>query len=447
MNAPSTLPTLRPLPCALLLGLSLGLGSVGAHASGFQLIEQNASGMGNAYAGSAAIADNASTIFFNPAGLTHLPGLNVSAGVALIRPSFKFTDNGSTGPIAFGTPPLGANTGGDAGGSWSAVPNMYLSYQVHNDWFVGLGVGAPFGLVSEFDGDWLGRFQSRRFEIKSINVNPTVAYKASDRFSIGVGINWQRLEADYKRAVQPHPIPGNPDLFAHLKLKDDAWGWNIGLLYQVTDATRVGLSYRSRIKFKADGSLDIRNDGVAIPPNPLLPPGLPAGIVQGLPANATVELPDTAILSVVHDLTPRWTLLADVSWTGWSSVPSFDIYSNGALRDKLDLRWRDTWRVALGANYKLNDQWTLKGGIAYDQSPVDSAKYRPASLPDNNRKWLSLGVQYRFDDATTIDVGYSHLFISKTPIANATEPVTKGTIRGEFKSNANMFGVQFSRRF
>jgi len=438
MKTPHKNLRLRLLP-ALLLSGCLGLGASGAHAAGFQLIEQNASGMGNAYAGSAAIADNASTVFFNPAGITQLPGLNVSTGLSLIRPSFKFSDHGSTAPAAFPTA-LGSNTGGDAGGSWSAVPNMYLSYQVRDNWFLGLGVGAPFGLASEYDGEWLGRYQARRFEIKTININPTVAYKASDRVSIGVGINWQRIEADYRRAVQPHPVPGNPDLFAHLKLKDDAWGWNIGLLYQVTDDTRLGLSYRSRIKYKADGSLTINNDGLVIPNT------LPA-VVAALPANAAVELPDTAILSVLHDLTPRWTLLADVSWTGWSSIPSLDIYSNGVLSDKLDLRWRDTWRFALGANYRLNDQWTLKSGLAYDQSPIDSAQYRPASLPDNNRKWLSLGAQYRFDENTTIDVGYAHLFISKAPVANNTSASNKGTLRGEFKSNANLFGVQFSRRF
>jgi len=439
MNVPKSLPRLRPLP-ALLLGLGLGLGASGAHAAGFQLIEQNASGIGNAYAGSAAIADNASTVFFNPAGITRLPGLNVSAGVALIRPSFKFTDTGSTAatrPRSNAPAALGSNTGGDAG-SWAAVPNMYLSYQMNDTWFLGMGVGAPFGLASEYDGEWLGRYQARRFEIKTININPTVAYKASDRVSIGVGLNWQRIEADYRRA-SPHPQPGDPDLTAHLKMKDDAWGWNIGVLIQATDDTRVGLSYRSRIKYKADGSLDITNTGDTFQGQ------LPA--FQGLPANAAVELPDTAILSVVHNLTPRWTLLADVSWTGWSSIPSLDIYSNGQRRDQLDLQWCDTWRWALGANYKLNDQWTLKGGIAYDQSPVDSAKYRPASLPDNNRKWLSLGAQYRFDEATTIDVGYTRLFISKTPIANDTEPLDKGTLRGEFKANANLFGVQLSRRF
>src|SRR5690606_36358366 len=123
-------------------------------------------------------------------------------------------------------------------------------------------------------------------------------------------------------------------------------------------------------------------------------------------------------------------LLGDISWTGWSSIKSLDIKNTGSAigidgkpmipSDGLDLRFRDTWRLALGANYKLNHQWTLKTGVAYDQSPVDSSKYRPTSLPDNDRYWLSLGVQYNHNDRTTVDVGYTHLFLKNTSINNDT---------------------------
>jgi len=435
MKTPSTTSMLRTLPA-----LILGLGASGVHAAGFQLIEQTASGLGNAYAGSAAIAENASTIFYNPAGMTRLPGVNASAGFALIRPSFKFSDRGSTGPGQAFPPGLknpGTDTGGD-GGSWAAVPNMYLSYQVDNNWFLGLGVGAPFGLATKYGDDWIGRYHSRKFAIQTININPSVAYKASERFSIGVGLNWQHIKAEYRRAA-PHPFGANPDVAARLKAKDNSWGWNIGLLYQVTDDTRLGLSYRSRVKQKLKGNLTIRNDGTPIPG--LLP------AFQDLSARADVDLPDTAILSLVHELNPRWTLLADVSWTGWSSIPRLVIQSTGRPDETLELHWRDSWRFALGANYRLNEQWTLKGGIAYDQSPVDNAKYRLTSLPDNNRKWLSLGAQYHFDDATTIDVAYTHLFLSRAPIANDTEPAGKGVVNGSFRANANILGVQISHRF
>ncbi|WP_353174471.1 OmpP1/FadL family transporter [Paracandidimonas soli] len=425
---------LRAVPALL-----LGLGSAGAQAAGFQLLEQNASGIGNAYAGSAAIAENASTIYFNPAGMTLLPGLNVSGGLSLIRPSFKFSDSGSTAatrPVS-GLPASPGNLNGGDAGSWAAVPNAYLSWQVNERWFLGLGIGAPFGLATEYGDDWIGRYHSKKFSIETININPSVAFKVNDRLSIGAGLNWQHIKADYRRAV-PHPMPGQTDMEAKVKMSGDAWGWNLGLMYQLTDDTRVGLSYRSRIKHKPDGDLAIRNDGATIPG--LLP------AMQVSDANASVSLPDTAILSVVHNLNSRWTLLGDVSWTGWSSIPKLDIESNGAVADTLKLKFRDTWRVALGANYRVNDKWTIKTGIAYDQSPVDDDNLRPTSLPDNNRTWLSLGAQYRFGSNTVVDVGYTRLFTSSTGINNDSAP-EKGVVRGSYKSNVNLFGIQVSHRF
>jgi long-chain fatty acid transport protein len=417
----------------------LGLGTASVHAAGFQLLEQNASGMGNAYAGSAAIADNASTIFFNPAGMTRLEGINVSAGASAIQPSFKFKNNGSTVPA--GSAGNGGN-GGDAG-SLGVVPNAYISWQLNPSWYVGLGIGAPFGLMTEYEDDnWSGRYHSKKFSIESINVNPSVAYKVNDQLSIGAGVNWMHLDAEFSRAV-PFGPAGDGD--ATVKMKGDGWGWNLGMTYQITPETRLGLSYRSKVKIDASGKTKVTNRSV------------PAPVFNGLgfPAQAnastTVELPDTAVFSVVHDLNSQWQLLGDISWTGWSSIKSLDIKNVGPnpriTDDGLDLRFRDTWRLALGANYKLNHQWTLKTGVAYDQSPVDSSKYRPTSLPDNDRYWLSLGVQYNYSDRTTVDVGYTHLFLKDTSIDNDTAAATKGTVRGEYKSNANMVGIQLSHRF
>ncbi len=426
--------------------LVLGLGAGGAYGAGFQLLEQNASGIGNAYAGSAAIAENASTIFFNPAGMTRLPGVNVSAGATAVRPSLKFSNTGSTGP---GGLPLGSNNGGDAG-SWGLVPNAYLSWQLSPDWYAGVGIGAPFGLMTEYDGDWIGRYHSKKFSIESININPSLAYKVNERLSLGAGLNWMRLDADYRRnspaaglitflpggiANPAAPIvAGSPDLEAKVKMDGDAWGWNLGVLFEATPSTRIGFSYRSKMKINASGHTTIRNAS-------------PVPIPTRFNASTSVELPDTAVLSVAHDLNSRWQILADVSWTGWSSIKSLEI-DNGDPRfsDDLDLRFRDTWRLALGANYKATPRWTLKGGLAWDQSPVDSARYRPTSLPDSNRYWVSVGAQYNINERTTLDVGYAHLFVKSTSIDNDTDP-SKGVVRGDYKSNANLIGVQVSHRF
>ncbi|UYO93687.1 OmpP1/FadL family transporter [Pollutimonas sp. M17] len=425
----------RSLP--IVSAIVLSLGPDGAHAAGFQLLEQNASGIGNSYAGSAAIAENASTIFFNPAGMTRLPGVNVSAGAAAIRPSFRFSNLGSTGPT--GTPSTGGD-GGDAG-SLGVAPNAYISWEASPDWHLGLGVGAPFGLMTEYDQGWTGRHHSEEFSVQSININPSVAYKVNDRLSIGAGVSWMQLDADYRRATAVVlPAFGYlGDIDTRVEMKGDAWGWNLGLLYQLSADTRLGLSYRSKVKIDADGTTRVRNRNVPAPASALIP-------ATSVNASATVELADTAIFSIVHDLNSQWQLLADVSWTGWSSIRSLDIDSGALGTDSLDLRLRDTWRVALGANYKFNRQWTFKGGLAWDQSPVHDARYRPTSLPDGDRYWVSIGAQYNFNDRTSVDVGYAHLFMKNADIGNDTDPA-KGTVRGHYKSNANIIGLQVSHRF
>lgn len=420
----------------------LGLGTTAAHTAGFQLLEQNASGLGNAYAGSAAVGENASTIFFNPAGMTYLPGVNVSAGLTAVRPSFKFSNDGSTGP---GGLPGSGPDGCDAG-SWGLLPNAYLSWQLTPRWHAGLGVGAPFGLMTEYeDASWAGRYHSKKFDIKSVNVNPSIAYKVNDRLSVGAGLNWMHMDAEFSRAA-PFVQPGLGylgDLDATVDMKGDGWGWNLGMIYQLTPTTRIGLAYRSRVKIDADGDTTVSNQSVTHPAVAPLIPTLSAD------ASTSVTLPDTATLSLVHDLNARWQLLGDVSWTGWSSIQSLDIENSGnpaVPGDSLDLKFRDTWRVALGANYRLNDRWTLKGGLAWDQSPIRSAGYRPTALPDNDRYWVSVGAQYALSKQTRIDVGYTHLFLDDTRIDNNTD-AGKGRVRGDYDSQANIVGIQVSHRF
>ncbi len=410
-------------------------GTSAVQASGFQLLEQNASGLGNAYAGSAAVAENASTIHYNPAGMTYLPGLQVSAGVAAVWPSFKFEDNGdSRNPLALGGGRPSGGNGGDAG-TTGILPNAYLSWQLAPQWFVGVGLGAPFGLKTEYDDNWVGQFHSNKFDVKTININPSLAYKLNDQVSLGFGLNWQRIDAQYKkRAVVPIPglgvLPGTADL----NMDGDAWGWNVGLMLQPGPNTRVGLSYRSEIKHTAKGDTKVDD---FLPGRSIL-----------YDAQASVTLPDTAILSAVHQLNPKWQLLGDISWTGWSSIRELRIENAGGPTDTLPLNFRNTWRVALGANYQFSPQWKWRLGLAYDQSPVHEAADRPTSLPDTNRWWFSTGVQYQATPSTTIDLGYAYLYLRDTDIdTTAGSALTKGRIAGSYDSNAHILGVQVSSRF
>ncbi len=418
----------------LLLSIS-SLFAAQAGASGFQLLEQNASGIGNAYAGSAAVADNASTIFFNPAGMTRLKGNSLSVGLTGIQTSYKFT-NGSSAVGALAT----TGNGGDAGGL-GLVPNGYVAWQFSKDVYVGVGVGAPFGLKTEFGNPWMGGAQSVKFDIKTININPSIAWRLNDQWSLGLGLNWQKFDAEYVRVAgiiaAPFPLASSQ---AKLKAKDESWGWNAGVLYQATPDLRIGASYRSKVKYKLDGSITVSGPSAAIN----------AAGTSG--AKADLELPDTFILSAVHKLNDRWELLGDFSWTGWSSIPKLDILrSSGALAQTLDSDFRDTWRIAGGLNYVLDSATTLKFGLAYDRTPIRDDAHRLVSLPDNNRLWLSGGAQWVTGKDSTIDVGVTYLYLKDSSIHNNQGTTLgsplRGLVDGKFKGNAWLFGLQYSTAF
>ena len=431
----------RLLPAAL-----LALGSGAASAAGFQLLEQNASGIGNSYAGSAAVAENASTIFFNPAGMTQLQAREISLGVSAVRPSFDFKNKGS---VILNAPALPTSGSGGDAGSWAALPNGYLSWALNKDLYVGVGLGAPFGLITEYDDDWVGRAQSIKFDLKTYNINPSIAFRVNDKVSIGGGVSWQRLEAEYERTVSvlPNgiaPVPGLSSTFATLDADSDAWGWNIGALFTLSPSMKVGVSYRSTVDHKLEGDLKVEGPATAF-----------AGVVPSLrsvKAEADVELPDTFIVSVTQKLNDRWEMLGDLSWTGWSSVDEVDIVRTsgplaGSVAQTLEADFKDTWRVALGANYLLNDAWKLKFGIAYDQTPVKDKERRLTSLPDNDRTWFSAGAQWKVSKTNTLDLGAAYLYVPKTKIDNDQTALGRGRVTGEYTSSVWILGAQYSMAF
>lgn len=420
------------------LALAIGaFGSTASHAAAFQLLEGNASGLGNAYAGSAAVAEDASTVFFNPAGMTLLPGRNVAFSVDLVRPSAKFDNQGSTVPPGQG---IGGN-GGDAG-DWAAIPAGYMTWQLTDRLFAGLGVGAPFGLKTEYGADWVGRFHAVKSEIKTVNINPSIAFKVNDVLSIGVGVNFQRIDADLTNLVTN---PGLAGSLARGRIKGDdtAWGWNAGLMWQVSDTTRLGAAYRSKMDYKLEGTA--RFTGLNATGN-IVATALNAG--RGGDVTADVELPDTATFSVVQKISDRWTMLGDISWTGWSTLQDLTVNRvDGVNVTTEELRWRDTWRVAFGGTYAYTDALSLKFGLAWDQTPVRDTTRLPR-VPDEDRVWLSLGLQWRPNATSAVDVGYAHLFVKDAKVNNdGGSALLKGTLVGEYENSVDILGVQYSTRF
>ena len=436
-------------PMKLMSALILAVVSGATYASGFQLMEQNASGIGNAFAGSAAVGENASTIYYNPAAMTRLQAHEISAGLVALKPSLRFKDQGSSVGLLDG-----AGNGGDAG-DWAYVPNVYAAWAVNKDIYLGLGISSPFGLKSDYKDRWLGAAQSQLYEVKTININPSLAWRATDKVSLGFGLNWQKVDVKYDRLAGAYALgPLQLDrITAKARFDDDAWGWNVGVLFELSPAMRVGLSYRSRIKYHTSGDIKLHSDDSAVG-NTTLAALTAMGAQSSIKGNIT--LPDSFIISVAQNLSNRWEMLGDLSWTGWSSIPKFDLIRtsgvlNGTQAQRLATNLRHTWRIALGANYKYNDQWKLKYGIAYDQTPVKRSETRLVQLPDNDRLWLSFGTQWMPNKGSRLDLGLSYLYVRDTKINKLVNTSSQGyeggRVTGKYDGSLWVFGAQYSQAF
>lgn len=439
-----------------------------SYAGGFQLFEAGVSALGNAFAGTAAVANDASIEFYNPAGMTHLkhPEFSIAAtGIQLnTRVNIYNAVNTTkfTVPIIQPPPTFAVSapvTGGSTSypGGWNLVPAFHFVYPWHRVAF-GFGIDAPFGLQTQYKDDSMARFLATRSRIIVINAGPSVAFQVTPKLSVGVGFDVQYLKAnlDQDVAIVPGPInlPGPlPDLPAvdgtFTNSGDDfGYGWNAGVLYQFTPDTRVGFAYRSKVSHRLEGNanLDLGNTGIE----------QLASTFGNVSSNIT--LPDYMNLSLFHAFNQKFDVMAGVNFTHWSEIQNVTLNFSGPIAESVKtitvpLDFRNTWRFSLGADYHPTQKWTLRVGTAYDQSPVDSDTSRTFRLPDNNRYWLAAGVGYKFSPALSVDLGYSHLFVKDSHI-NRTQvnPAAFGPINAELissamadvKANVNEVGLQLN---
>ena len=391
-----------------------------AAASGFALIEQSASGMGNAFAGGAAGAEDASTVFFNPAGMSNIQGRQLVVALHAIKPSAKFSNNGSFGA-------LGTDNGGDAG-SLALVPNFYYVADINEQWKYGVGVNSPFGLKTEYSTTWIGRNLAIKSDLQTININPSISYKMNDTVSLGVGIDAQYAKAELTKdggALGVVKVTGN----------DWSYGANVGALFQANNDTRVGVAYRSYIKHTLKGDVNFS----AAPP------------YNGT-GSADLEVPDSISLSFFNTVSPKWEVMGDITWTKWSSFKNLDVTRTSGTTfpgeptplSHTTENWSNTYRYSLGATHRYNDEWKARIGVALDRAPVTD-QYRTPRIPDNDRTWLALGGQYKMSAAGAFDVGYAHLFVKDSAMNQAVQAGVN--VIGNYKNSVDILSVQYTHNF
>jgi long-chain fatty acid transport protein len=453
---------------AAAVGSALAATAGSAVAAGFAIGTQNASGLGNAYAGASATAEDASTIFYNPAGMTRLAGRQAVGSLNVLKTEVKFSSDSSRTTL----PPLittGLNDNGGDAGDWGFIPGGYLSWQLTPSLWAGVGVNAPFGLKTEWESGWVGRFHAIKSEVLTININPSVAWKINEMFSVAGGVNAMYIDAELTNAVDysaiafatgggaalgalavPGACPGavtgvlppaggsNCEGVAKVKGDDWGWGWNLGAMINLSPETRIGLAYRSTITQKLDGDVSFSNRPA------LLAAGLPNSGVR-----AEIKLPDMFSVGVSHAF-GRFQLLADYTWTGWDSIQDLTVVrSSGATLSNTPLRFKNSWRAGLGVNYQLTGEWKLRLGTAYDKTPIQD-EFRTPRLPDESRVWLAVGAQWQFSKQGALDFGYAHEFVddASSQLPSATPPAApQGNLFGTYKANVNILGVQVRYNF
>ncbi|CAH1546572.1 Long-chain fatty acid transport protein [Vibrio jasicida] len=407
-----------------------------ANAAGFQLAEYSATGLGRAYAGEAAMADNAGAQWRNPAMLTYLEGTQVSVGAIYVNPNID-VDGTSTFVN-------GSNKASSHDFAHDAViPNFYLSHQYNDKFAIGLAFGTNYGMETDLGKDFAAANFGNQASVTSMEANLNAAYKLNEAVSIGGGIRYIIADGSIGAVMPPQmglvkpTLPGQT--LKYMEGDDTAWGWQVGTAWQINDNNRIGFAYKSAVDLTLEGHAN----GLAF--NPVNPNAKKAGSMD-------LTLPATAELASFHQLNDQLAVHASINWTDWSSFKELV----ADFPDSSDLikseNWEDNYRFAVGTTYKLDQKWTLRSGVAYDMSAVDD-KYRTTTIPETDRLWLSVGAGYEWSRNLTLDAGFTYIFAKDAPISEPRDAsdneaaVFGGAFEGEVTGNVWLIGVQANYKF
>lgn len=433
------MPLPRPFRLALLVASVAAMPST-ALAGGFYLQEQSPIETGRALSGGAAAADDPSTIYFNPAAMTQLKGIQTSIGASALMPFANQSNFGSTRTVPGTTlnVPVNGNNGGNPFESVIPVPSFYASAQVSDRLWLGLGVNAPFGLKLEYDDGFFGRYDSLYTDLKTYNIQPSAAFRLSDSLSIGGGVDVQYVKATLTNAL-PQLSPLAPaDGFASLKGDDWSVGWNAGLFYTTGD-TNFGVHYRSGISHTLQGTQTV--SGLI---------GPVAGGNGSFDASAPLNLPDIVTVSMMHRLTPSLRAMITGKWYNWSKFRGIAVTTATGTSNK-ELDYRDSYSFSAGAEYDVSPALTLRGGTMFDRTPTNP-QHLTTRVPDGDRVWLSGGATWNMSAGMALNLSYAHTFVEEATIIRPDSyfpaPATvTATTRTRTSGNADQVAASLTLRF
>lgn len=410
-----------------------------AMAAAFQLNEQSVSGQGTSYAGRASTVNDASIVYGNPAGMSFLDSAQVTGGFHYITPSSDIS-----------------NTSGSAAGSNDgdmvpdkAIPFAYYVQPINDHLHFGLGVYAPFGLVTDYDSDFQGRYFGDYSEVKVATLQPTISVKFSEQFSAGFGVTYNRIEGKLGSrtpgGVAVDPRSGAPSVVGDGRVvvdgDDESWGFSWGMMYKPWQSTTVGLAYHSEVDYDLEGDVDFENVRTSFN-HPILGQ-IPVAASAKSDASLSVSLPASWDLSVTHELNDQWTVMGGATLVQWSSfdklVVENDIQEITEVQD-----YENTMQYALGASYQLNDQWVFRSGVAYDETPI-SNEHRSVRIPSDDRMLYSLGAGWTPVENLTVDVAYTYLDEETAEVSQSE--TNRGTYNADYDNSAHIFGAQVTYRF
>jgi long-chain fatty acid transport protein len=448
-----------------------------AFASGFQLFEQNAVNLGDFAAGGAAIAEDASTAFYNPAGMTQLEGPQLVVGAIPIITHVRVTGSDTLTPLVIPdifVPMSGVGAaaakadqvrespfavtefGTQKGGVTVPVPFFHFVTPLVPDLWFGLSIAAPFGLKTTYPETSYLRYSATLTELQTIDISPSLGWAVTNRLSVGLGFDPQYSLAKLNNVVSSPvlaAILGEPvnalDTTSTNKGHGWGYGWHGGLLYNFDSNTRIGVNYHSETKLTLQGSSRF------------------CGALTGLSGvdcvkshflNANLHLPATTTISIFHWINPRWAILASAYYTQWDVFKDLALNKVAGLTNtipaipttlsvNLPQNFHNTWREAVALNFVYSPRLLLRGGLGYDQTPTNDTD-RSIRLPDDNRFGLSIGGNYVVNHDFNVDVGYTHYFIKNANInQTAIFDGLAATVNGVAHSSADLVGIQINWNF